>query len=194
MDLTHGTEQEKIGRAKKTMLWFAMISMTMTFAGLTSAYVVSSSRPDWLKNYELPPMLLWSTIVIVISSITIHFAKKTIKKGSGKQGMILLVSSLILGLAFVVLQWQGFSYMVSELGYNFTGPTSNVVISFMYILFSLHLVHLFSGIIVLSIIIYNHYKQRYGNGQTLGLELGVMFWHFLDFLWVYLFLFFYFVR
>jgi len=194
MDLTHGTEQEKIGRAKKTMLWFAMISMTMTFAGLTSAYVVSSSRPDWLKDYELPPMLLWSTIVIIISSITIHLAKKAIEKGSDKQGMILLVSSLILGLAFVVLQWQGFSYMVSELGYNFTGPTSNVVISFMYILFSLHLVHLFSGIIVLAIIIYNHYKQRYSNGQTLGLELGVMFWHFLDFLWVYLFLFFYFVR
>jgi len=194
MDLTHGTEQEKIGRAKKTMLWFAMISMTMTFAGLTSAYVVSSSRPDWLKDYELPPMLLWSTIVIVISSVTIHLAKKAIERGSGKQGMMLLVSSLILGLAFVVLQWQGFSYMVSELGYNFTGPTSNVVISFMYILFSLHLVHLFSGIIVLTIIIYNHYKQRYGNGQTLGLELGVMFWHFLDFLWVYLFLFFYFVR
>jgi len=194
MDLTHGTEQEKIGRAKKTMLWFAMISMTMTFAGLTSAYVVSSSRPDWLKNYELPPMLLWSTIVIVISSITIHLAKKAIKRGSGKQGMMLLVSTLALGLAFVVLQWQGFSYMVSELGYNFTGPTSNVVISFMYILFSLHLVHLFSGIIVMFIIIYNHYKQRYGNGQTLGLELGVMFWHFLDFLWVYLFLFFYFVR
>jgi len=194
MDLTQGTEQEKIGRAKKTMLWFAMISMTMTFAGLTSAYVVSSSRPDWLKSYELPPMLLWSTIVIVISSITIHLAKKAIERGAGKQGMVLLVSSLILGLAFVVLQWQGFSYMVSELGYNFTGPTSNVVISFMYILFSLHLVHLFSGIIVLSIIIYNHYKQRYSNGQTLGLELGVMFWHFLDFLWVYLFLFFYFVR
>jgi len=194
MDLTHGTEQEKIGRAKKTMLWFAMISMTMTFAGLTSAYVVSSSRPDWLKNYELPPMLLWSTIVIVISSITIHLAKKAIKRGSGKQGMMLLVSTLALGLAFVVLQWQGFSYMVSELGYNFTGPTSNVVISFMYILLSLHLVHLFSGIIVMFIIIYNHYKQRYGNGQTLGLELGVMFWHFLDFLWVYLFLFFYFVR
>ena len=194
MDLTQGTEKEKIGRAKKTMLWFAMISMTMTFAGLTSAYVVSSSRPDWLKDYELPPMLLWSTIIIAISSVTIHFAKKAIQRGAGKQGMMLLVSSLVLGLAFVILQWQGFSYMVSELGYNFTGPTSNVVISFMYILFSLHLVHLFSGIIVLAIIIYNHYKQRYGNGQTLGLELGVMFWHFLDFLWVYLFLFFYFVR
>ena len=148
MDLTQGTEKEKIGRAKKTMLWFAMISMTMTFAGLTSAYVVSSSRPDWLKDYELPPMLLWSTIAIVISSVTIHFAKTAIQKEHNKQGMLLLISYISFRFAFVVLQWAGFSYMVTELGYNFTGPTSNVVISFMYILVALHLAHLFSGIIV----------------------------------------------
>lgn len=194
MDLTQGTEQEKIGRAKKTMLWFAMISMTMTFAGLTSAYVVSSSRPDWLKDFELPPMLLWSTIAILISSVTIHLAKNAVQKGDNKQGMLLLAVTMILGVAFVVFQLQGFSYMTNEFGYNFTGPTSNVVISFIYILVALHMAHLFSGFIVLLVVVYNHYKQRYSNGQTLGLELGVMFWHFLDFLWVYLFLFFYFVR
>jgi len=194
MDLTQGTEKEKIGRAKKTMLWFAMISMTMTFAGLTSAYVVSSSRPDWLKDFDLPPMLLWSTIAIIVSSVTIHLAKNAIQKGDNKQGMLLLLMTMILGVAFVVFQLLGFSYMTNEFGYNFTGPTSNVVISFIYILVSLHMAHLFSGFIVLLVVVYNHYKQRYNNGQTLGLELGVMFWHFLDFLWVYLFLFFYFVR
>ena len=194
MDLTQGTEIEKIGRAKKTMLWFAMISMTMTFAGLTSAYVVSSSRPDWLKDFDLPPMLLWSTIAIIGSSITIHLAKNAIQKEAYKKGMLLLVLTLVLGFVFIGSQWAGFSYMVTESGYNFTGPTSNVVISFIYILVALHLAHLFSVVIVLLTVIYNHYKQRYNNGQTLGLELGVMFWHFLDFLWVYLFLFFYFVR
>jgi cytochrome c oxidase subunit III len=194
MDLTQGTQKEKVGRAKKTMLWFAMISMTMTFAGLTSAYLVSSSRPDWLKDFELPPMLLWSTITILISSITIHLAKIAIEKGDNKKGMILLFTTMVLGALFVVFQLQGFSYMTNQFGYNFTGPTSNVVISFIYILVTLHMAHLFSGFIVLLAVIYNHYKQRYNNRQTLGLELGVMFWHFLDFLWLYLFLFFYFVR
>ena len=194
MDLTQGSQQEKLGRAKKTMLWFAMISMTMTFAGLTSAYLVSSSRPDWLKDFELPPMLLWSTIAIAISSITIHFAKKAIQNEDNKKGMTMLLITLVLGIAFVVFQIEGFSYMTNQFGYNFTGPTSNVVISFIYILVSLHLAHLFSGFIVLLVVIYNHYKQRYKQGQTLGLELGVMFWHFLDFLWLYLFFFFYFVR
>jgi cytochrome c oxidase subunit 3 len=194
MDLTQGTQKEKVGRAKKTMLWFAMISMTMTFAGLTSAYLVSSSRPDWLKDFELPPMLLWSTITILISSVTIHLAKIAIEKGDNKKGMILLSATMVLGALFVVFQLQGFSYMTNQFGYNFTGPTSNVVISFIYILVTLHMAHLFSGFIVLLVVIYNHYKQRYNNRQTLGLELGVMFWHFLDFLWLYLFLFFYFVR
>jgi cytochrome c oxidase subunit 3 len=194
MDLTQGTQKEKVGRAKKTMLWFAMISMTMTFAGLTSAYLVSSSRPDWLKDFELPPMLLWSTITILISSVTIHLAKIAIEKGDNKKGMILLSATMVLGALFVVFQLQGFSYMTNQFGYNFTGPTSNVVISFIYILVTLHMAHLFSGFIVLLVVIYNHYKQRYNNRQTLGLELGVMFWHFLDFLWLYLFFFFYFVR
>jgi cytochrome c oxidase subunit 3 len=194
MDLTQGSQQEKIGRAKKTMLWFAMISMTMTFAGLTSAYLVSSSRPDWLKDFELPPMLLWSTIAIALSSFSIHFAKKAIQNNERKKGMIMLLVTLALGITFVVFQFEGFSYMTNKFGYNFTGPTSNVVISFIYILVSLHLAHLFSGFIVLLVVIYNHYKQRYKQGQTLGLELGVMFWHFLDFLWLYLFFFFYFVR
>jgi len=194
MDLTQGTEVEKIGRAKKTMLWFAMISMTMTFAGLTSAYIVSSSRPDWLTGYDLPPMLLWSTISIMMSSVTAYFAKKAVKKGDDKQCLLLLFITLGLGALFVMFQVQSFYYIINEYGYNFTGPTSNVVISFVNILGGLHLAHLFSGIIVLLVVIYNHYKQRYSNGQTLGLELGVMFWHFLDFLWVFLFLFLYFVR
>ena len=75
MDLTQGTIEEKTANAKKTMMWFGMVSMFMTFAGLTSAFVVSKSRPDWLGSFELPPALVWSTIVIILSSVSIHFAK-----------------------------------------------------------------------------------------------------------------------
>jgi len=194
MDLTQGSLKEKTAKAKKTMLWFGMISMFMTFAGLTSAFVVSKSRPDWLQDFQIPPMLFWSTIVIVISSVTIHFAKTAIQNNKRQLGMSLLMATLILGVAFIALQFTGFNYILTVYGYNFTGPTSNVVMSFLYVLVLLHLLHLFSGVIVLLVVIYNHYKQKYGNGETLGLELGSMFWHFLDFLWVYLFLFFYFVR
>ena len=81
MDLTQGTFQEKQARSKKMMLWFAMISMTMMFAGLTSAYIVSQERPDWLETFQLPTAFFYSTLAIVASSVTFHLAKNAIQKG-----------------------------------------------------------------------------------------------------------------
>ena len=75
-------EQVKKIRAKKMMLWFSMISISMTFAGLTSAYVVSKSRPDWLEDFSLPASLYWSTLVILLSSLTFWLAKKELTKQS----------------------------------------------------------------------------------------------------------------
>ena len=75
------TLQEKKSRTKKMMLWFAMISMTMTFAGLTSAYVVSSSRSDWLTSFELPTAFFYSTVVILLSSVTFFMGKKALNYG-----------------------------------------------------------------------------------------------------------------
>ena len=61
MDLTQGTPQEKQKRAKKMMLWFGIISLIMSFAGLTSAFIVSSSREDWLVGFVLPNAFIYST-------------------------------------------------------------------------------------------------------------------------------------
>ena len=67
---------EKINiKAKKMMLLIGMVSMTMTFAGLTSAYVVSSSRSDWLNSFEIPLPFTISTFIILISSVTFGLAK-----------------------------------------------------------------------------------------------------------------------
>ncbi|MGB5555252.1 MAG: heme-copper oxidase subunit III, partial [Flavobacteriaceae bacterium] len=85
MDLTQGTQYEKNGRAKKMMLWFGIVSLLMAFAGWTSAYIVSSSREDWIKDLELPSSFYVSTLVIIISSITYMLALKAIKKN--KQAM-----------------------------------------------------------------------------------------------------------
>ncbi|ADF50953.1 MAG: cytochrome oxidase subunit III [Zunongwangia sp.] len=193
MDLTKGSEQERRNRAKKMMLWFAIISMGMMFAGLTSAYVVSKTRPDWLTEFELPQSFMWSTIVIFCSSITMFFAKKNIISGNRKNGTAFLLGTLILALLFVLFQFQGFAAIVNE-GYYFTGSESTITTSFIYVLVLTHLAHLAAGLIVLLVLIYNHFKQRYYKGQTLGLELGATFWHFLDVLWVYLFFFLYFFR
>ena len=191
--MTIQEEKQRKARSLKLILLFAMLSMFMMFAGLTSAYLVSSSRKDWIHDMLIPAAFTISTILIVMSSITIHFAQLSIKKDDRKNTTIFLFATLFLGLAFVYFQFKGFSQII-EKGYYFTGSESTVNTSFLYVLTILHLAHLFAGIISLLIIIYNHFKQKYNSAQPTGIELGAMFWHFLDFLWVYLFLFLYFVK
>lgn len=187
------SEEQKQYRAKKMMLWFGIISLSMSFAGLTSAYVVSKERADWLDEVVLPQAFYLSLAVIILSSITIHFAKWAIVNNKSKLGMLALVGTLALGIFFVILQFKGFSEIYNQLGYSFTGPTSNVVYSFIFLIAVVHILHIIAALLSLLVVIYNHYKQKYTRGKTLGLELAVTFWHFVDFLWVYLFFFFFFV-
>ncbi len=191
--MTMQEHKQKTARSYKLILLFGMLSMFMMFAGLTSAYLVSASRKDWVHTMVLPSAFTISTIIIILSSITIHLAKLAIKKDDRKNTTLLLLGTLVLGISFVFFQFKGFSQVV-EMGYYFTGAQSNVTSSFLYMLVILHMAHLFGGIISLLIVIYNHFKQKYNSTQTTGIELGAMFWHFLDFLWVYLFLFLYFVK
>lgn len=180
--------KERNSRTKKMMLWFGMISMSMTFAGLTSAYVVSSSRADWLENFSMPAVFTYSTITIVLSSITFYLAKRSLAQNKLGQFKGMLWLTFALTIAFINFQFQGFSEIASS-GYYFTGAESSITTSFLYVLVLLHLAHVSAGLIVLSVVLINAYRNQYNTEQTLGVELAELFWHFLDFLWLYLFLF-----
>ncbi|MFN2261010.1 MAG: heme-copper oxidase subunit III [Psychroflexus sp.] len=184
---------EKHKRARKMMLWFGIISMGMMFAGLTSAYVVSKNRPDWLTDFQLPQVFIWSTLVILASSFTFHLAKTFVAKGKQSKANLMMISTFILGSLFVVMQFVGFEQII-DAGYRFTGGASNITMSFLYLLVAAHLVHVAAGLIVLIVVIYNHFKKKYNSEEMLGLKLGVTFWHFVDILWLYLFLFLYFFK
>jgi len=193
MDLTQGTIEEKNKRAKKMMLWFAIISLIMSFAAWTSAFIVSSTRPDWLKDFQLPDSFAVSTIVIMISSVSFILAKRALKSQNSILTTIWLVVTLALGTIFIFNQFSGFQQIINQ-GYNFTGPTSNVTMSYIYLIAMVHILHVVVGLICLVVVIYNHFKQKYNSDNMLGFELAATFWHFIDILWIYLFLFLYFVR
>lgn len=180
-------------RSYKLLLIFGMISIVMLFAGLTSAMVVSKSRPDWLKDYEMPTAFLISTVLIVLCSLTFYLAQRFIKQGNRTLTTLMLWLTLVLGGLFVYFQFQGFDQLFAHRLFP-TGKSGSITIAFMYILVYVHLAHLFGGIISLLIIIYNHFKQKYTSTQYIGIELGAMYWHFLDALWLYLFLFLYFFK
>ena len=190
----------KVSKAKKMMLWFGMISITMTFAGLTSAFIVSSSRPDWLDSFVLPNWFTISTVSIVFSSIFFQLAKSRLDKYvrvslpeniniyiERNNVNILLVLTILTAIVFVVSQFLGFNEIISQ-GYYFTGPESSVTTSYVYILVFIHLAHLFAGMIVLTVVISKFNKQKYEKNK-LGFELALIFWHFLGALWIYLFFF-----
>ena len=178
-------------RAKKMMLLFALLSITMTFAGLTSAYLVSKGRPDWLIDFQLPNLFFYSTFIIILSSFTIHVSYYYLKTNQSKNKVITwLLTTFLLGVIFCFLQFYSFKSLI-EMGYFFAGAQSTITTSFIYVLTFLHGLHLLAGLIVLTVLIHNTIKNKYMLNK-LGFELGTYFWHFLDILWVYLFLFFYF--
>lgn len=184
---------EKKGKTYKMLMIFGMISIVMIFAGLTSAFVVSKSRKDWLQDFEMPNTFLISTVLLLISSVTFLLAKRMVKSSQNALGMVFLLATFVLGVLFVVFQFDGFSVLFSE-GLVPVGPSGSVTISFLYAFVIVHVAHLLGGFISLIIVIYNHYKQKYSPTQTLGIELSAMYWHFMDFIWLYLFLFFYFFK
>ena len=173
------------------MLWFGIVSLVMSFGGLTSAFIVSSTREDWLVDFSLPGAFQISTGLILLSSVLLYFAKVTLTKGQHKNTTLLLVATLLLGIGFIYSQVVGFGQIIAQ-GYNFTGPTSNITMSYVYIIAVVHILHVVVGLICLFVVIINHLKQKYSKENKLGFDLASTFWHFVDVLWIYLFFFLYF--
>tara|TARA_B100001778_G_scaffold316205_1_gene302923 strand:+ start:973 stop:1587 length:615 start_codon:yes stop_codon:yes gene_type:complete len=199
MDISD-TVQLKTNKAKKMMLWFGLISITMTFAGLTSAFIVSSSRPDWLDSFILPTWFTISTVSIALSSLFFQLAKyrldqyvrvslpENINIYLHRNNVNLFLGlTILMAIIFVFAQFLGFADIISQ-GYYFTGPESSITTSYVYVLVFLHLAHLFAGIIVLTVVTTKFNKQKYEKNK-LGFEMALIFWHFLGALWIYLFFF-----
>lgn len=196
MDLTQGTPEEKRARAKKMMLWFGIGSLVMSFAAWASAFLVSKKQrynKDWLVDFELPSAFLISMAVIVLSSITFIVAKNALKRGNRQLTTIGLLITFVLGVIFIFIQFEGFSQII-EAGHYFTGPSSNITATYIYFIAAVHIAHVVVGLICLLVVIYNHFKQKYTANNMLGLELAGNFWHFVDILWICLFLFLYFFK
>ncbi|MFT6842541.1 MAG: cytochrome c oxidase subunit 3 [Psychroserpens sp.] len=188
MDLTQGTLKEKNDRAKRMMLWFGIGSLIMSFAGLTSAVLVSRKREDWMTDFTMPKAFFISCVLIVISSLSFVVAKRALKNNNRSLTTVMLVLTFVLGIGFIMSQYAGFNQIVAS-GYYFTGEASNVTMSFIYVIAFLHILHVAAGLISLLVVIYNHFKQKYTATEMLGMELSATFWHFVDILWLFLFLF-----
>ena len=188
MDLTQGSNTTKNNRAKKMMLWFGIASLIMSFGGLTSAFVASKTRVDWVSDLVLPTAFTASLIIIILSSIFLYSSKLALKKNDFKKSVLLFFLAIISAATFVSLQFYGFSQLI-ESGNYFTGPTSNVTSSFVFLIAFFHLLHALVGLLCLIVVFIMLLNNKYQSNNMLGFELAANFWHFVDVLWIYLFLF-----
>ncbi|HJV20839.1 MAG TPA: heme-copper oxidase subunit III [Sediminibacterium sp.] len=185
MTAVQASEPQRIHRHKFT-LWVAMGSMVMMFAGLTSAYIVKKNQSSWLE-FNLPVLFWYSTAVILVSSFTIQLAVQAHKaKEIGKYRTWITLTAL-LGLAFLVIQIMGFSDLESN-NIALTGSKSNSAASFLLVITGLHMLHVLGGVVAILFIFFRAYNSR-ENTTSLPVELAATYWHFVDVLWIYLFIF-----
>jgi cytochrome c oxidase subunit III len=187
-------EEKKVIRNKVAMpmLYLAMGSMVMLFAAFTSAYVVRQQKGDWLQ-FDIPRIFYISTAVILFSSVTMNWALSSARKNDFSNLKRASVITLLLGITFIICQIMGWQVLYSQ-KIVFAGKYSNASGSFFYVLTLMHLLHLAGGIIALFVVWIKSTQQKYNSENLLGVRLCSIFWHFLDLLWIYLFLFLLFVR
>lgn len=177
-------EQRKKIHPHKFTLWVGIGSMIMMFAGLTSAYIVKRDQPNW-TSFELPHLFWYSTGVIMLSSVTMYLAVTAFREKERSKYRNLITITFLLGVLFLVLQFLGF-YQLWQGGSTLQKTVSY---SFLYIIVGLHALHLLGGIIALLVMFLRAYSRKVKSYDPVPVEVIGTFWHFVDFLWIYLLIF-----
>lgn len=178
-------EQDKFNaRPVKFILWLFILSSIMLFAGLTSAYIVRQAEGNW-KIFELPSIFSITTVLILASSASMHYSLLQARKFNTKNQIIGLWITFILGIAFLVGQYIGWKQLVSQQVYFSGNPAE----SFVYVISGFHAVHIVAGLCIMLAAIIGVYRKINQTKNIFRMELSSIFWHFIDLLWIYLFVF-----
>jgi len=187
LDIEAQTDEKLVKRkAQKFNLWLGMLGMFMMFAALSSGFIVyTASGVDKGIKTLLPNALLYSTLVIVVSSLTMFLAHRAAKNGESSKQRLFLIATFILGVVFFALQVHAWNVLIDR-GVYFVN--NNASQSFIYVFIWMHLAHIIAGLIVLigAIIGINKLPK---DGNLFRMDLASIFWHFLDLLWIYIYVF-----
>ena len=169
---------------RKFILWLFIVSIIMLFGAFTSAYMVKKASGDWL-TIDMPPIFYFNSIIIMLSSLTMHFSLISARKNNIKAIQTGLVITMVLGIVFLAGQFVGWQKLVGESVYFVGNPSG----SFVYVFTGVHGFHIISGLIFLSIVLVSAFRYKVHSKSTLQIEMCATYWHFLDGLWLYLFIF-----
>ncbi|WP_199118273.1 cytochrome c oxidase subunit 3 [Pedobacter sp. ASV28] len=173
-------------KPKKFVVWLFVVSSTIMFGGWTSYYLVFSASKGKGHGLVLPDAFIYSTIVLVLSSVFLFLAAKSLKRGDRKQQQVFLWITFVLGLVFGFLQFQGWS------GLYHTGAAlvnNNAAISMIYVVSGFHLLHIVAGLCLILNSLIGSYRNVSQEVATYRQDIASIFWHFIDILWIYLYVF-----
>lgn len=174
-------------KAKKFNLWLGMIGMFMMFAALSSGFIVyTAGGVDRGIKTILPSAFIYSTLLIIVSSVTMQLAYVAAKKTRFAQQKLLLIATLLLGIGFFIIQVYAWGILTNR-GVVFVN--NNASQSFIYIFTGMHLAHILAGIIVLARAWVGRVRGINQVNNVFRMDLATLFWHFLGFLWIYIYVF-----
>ena len=174
-------------KAKKFNLWLGMIGMFMMFAALSSGFIVyTAGGADRGIKTMLPDAFVYSTLLIVVSSVTMQLAYKAAKKTRFAQQKLLLLATFLLGIGFFVIQVYAWGVLT---GRGVVFVNNNASQSFIYVFTGMHLAHILAGLVVLARALVGRMRGINQVNNVFRMDLATLFWHFLGFLWIYIYVF-----
>lgn len=179
-------EPDKILRVNKWkfITWLFIISIVMLFASQTSAYLVRRAEGNWVE-FTVPMIFYYSTAVLILSSVFLHLAYLSAKKDDFAKLKLFISVAFAAGLVFLVMQYYGWQDLQTQ-GVFLKGNPSG---SFFYVLTGLHGFHLITGLFVILFAFIAAFRTKINAKQLTQIQVCNTYWHFLDLLWVYLFVF-----
>ncbi|WP_443936720.1 cytochrome c oxidase subunit 3 [Pedobacter sp. MW01-1-1] len=173
-------------KPRKFIVWLFVVSSTIMFGGFTSYYLIFAASKGKGHGLVLPDAFIYSSIIILLSSAALVLASRALKKSNISLQRNMLWITVLLALAFGVLQFNAWGSMIKT-GAYLVG--NNAAISFIYVVSGLHLLHIIVGVCLIISCLIGSYRKITPVKITYRMEIASIFWHFIDILWIYLYVF-----
>jgi len=173
-------------RAKKFIIWLFVVSSTIMFGGWTSYYIVFAASKGKGHGLVLPDAFIYSTAILIGSSICLFLASRALRNQKLQVQKTFLWLTMFLGITFGYLQVDAWSSLYHS---GAVLVNNNAAISLIYIVSGMHLLHIFAGLCIILSCLLGAYGKISIDKLQFRMEVASIFWHFIDILWIYLYVF-----
>lgn len=171
-------------------MWLFLASLVMVFLSGMFAYIfmrVAGPRSPALGTIDFSWLLWVSTVVILITSVTIHLALAAVRRQKIEQMKVWLLVTLGLSIVFCVIQTPALLQLVNEHVRLQSQPGGTTFYGLVFFMIFLHAAHVIGGLIYLLRVCLLAFSGKYDHEHYTGVKHAVMYWHFLDIVWIVMF-------